>query len=310
MRSSSESYPNRKNVLGYPVDLVDATQAVELIERAWAQGKSMHLVTLNAEMVIQAQKDSKLDQVVRHAHLIVPDGAGPVLALSMDGYKTPRVPGIELAQKALSAAARQGIGVALVGGKPEVMDELHEVLPKLHPGINIVHSQHGYFQTEDEERIAKEISEKKPGLVLVALGVPKQEYFINNWQHYFSGAVVAGVGGSFDVWTGRVQRAPEIFQKLNLEWFYRLLKEPFRFQRMCKTLPSFALQVIFSRLTGAKKSAVSQSDSSAQARKRGGRSHSSRAPRGNERNRPKRPVDPTDRGTDRGDRKSDQDRQD
>ena len=76
MRSSSESYPNRKNVLGYPVDLVDATQAVELIERAWAQGKSMHLVTLNAEMVIQAQKDSKLDQVVRHAHLIVPDGAG------------------------------------------------------------------------------------------------------------------------------------------------------------------------------------------------------------------------------------------
>ncbi len=256
------SIPLRKQVLGYPVDLVDETQAIELIERSWSQKKGMHVVTLNAEMCIQAQRDSELDQVVRHARLIVPDGAGPALALSLQGFKTPRVPGIELAHLALSAAARQGVSVALLGGKPETMDSLLTVLPKMHPGLKISYSHHGYFTESDEEEIVSAIKEGAPALVLVALGVPKQEYFINRWLHFLPGSVVMGVGGSFDVWTGNVQRAPEFYRKNGLEWFYRLKCEPWRFQRMASTLPSFALQVLFRWLTGADKKTPSSTHTS------------------------------------------------
>ncbi|MBX3137408.1 hypothetical protein KF707_14390, partial [Candidatus Obscuribacterales bacterium] len=95
--STSEA---RQKVLGYPVDVVDETQALERIERAWANDRGMHVVTINAEMVIQAQKNAELDRIIRHAHLIVPDGAGAVWAIRLDGHECYRVPGIELADKA------------------------------------------------------------------------------------------------------------------------------------------------------------------------------------------------------------------
>lgn len=244
-------YTTRRKVLGYPVDVVDESEALHLIERAWSAERGMHVVTLNAEMVIQAQSDRELDRIIRHAHLIVPDGAGAVWALRLDGHSARRVPGIELAARALSSAARAGIGVALIGAKPQTLEALLAKLPELHPGINVVYSHHGYFSgAEDETRVLKELAASKPGLVLVALGVPKQEFVIDKWQHELTGAVVIGVGGSFDVWAGFVKRAPVAFQRLNLEWFYRLVKEPWRAKRILSALPNFAMQVLVNKLTG------------------------------------------------------------
>lgn len=250
MSNSPSVYTNRKKVLGYPVDVVNETQALEAIERSWQQGRGMHVVTLNAEMVIQAQRDRELDRIIRHAHLIVPDGAGAVWALRLDGHASVRVPGIELAYRTLSSAGQKGLPVALLGSRQEVIDKLYEILPVQHPGIEIVASHDGFFSADDEKEIVDELVSKQPRLVLVAMGVPRQEYFIDRWHEEFAGAVVIGVGGSFDVWGGFVKRAPEFYRKLHLEWFYRLTSEPWRAKRILSALPSFAMQVLTRRLFG------------------------------------------------------------
>jgi N-acetylglucosaminyldiphosphoundecaprenol N-acetyl-beta-D-mannosaminyltransferase len=204
----------------------------------------LQIVTLNAEMVVQAQQDADLDRIVRHAHLIVPDGAGVVWAVRLAGEHINRLPGIELAAAALARAAQLNLRVALLGGKPEVMTQLLGSLPQQHPGLNIVASHDGYFQADEAESVVDELAKHEPQLVLIALGVPKQEYFIDKWAHAFPHAVLIGVGGSFDVWTGQVQRAPKVMRDLHLEWLYRLIKEPWRWRRMGSTLPNFGLQVL------------------------------------------------------------------
>ena len=244
MSTLSITNRSRQKVLGYPVDVVDEPKAVAVIEDAWARHRGMHVVTLNAEMVVAAQQDAELDRIVRHAHLIVPDGAGVVWAVKMNGQDISRVPGIELAAAALQSAAKHEKRVALIGGRPEVMERLLEVLPERYPGINIVASRNGYFSMDEEEEVVDEIAEHQPDIVLVALGVPKQEYFIDRWGANLPQSVKIGVGGSFDVWTGQVKRAPAVMRKLNLEWFYRLVSEPWRFKRIMSALPNFFFQVL------------------------------------------------------------------
>lgn len=247
MSALSQAYRSRQKVLGYPVDLVDEAGALEILEAAWLGEKGLHVVTLNAEMVVAAQKDQKLDRIIRHAHLIIPDGAGVVWAVRLAGAQADRLPGIELASAALSRAAAKGVGVALLGGRQEILSTLLETLPRLHPGLNVVACHDGYFSDQEEEQLVESIANADPRLVLVALGVPKQEYFADHWRSRFGKAVVIGVGGSFDVWAGAVKRAPKAFQRLHLEWFYRLIKEPWRFKRMSSTLPQFVVKVLLER---------------------------------------------------------------
>ena len=235
----------RQKVLGYPIDIIDDQLAQQIIDEAWRMEKGLHVVTLNAEMVIAAQQDQTLDRIIRHAHLIIPDGSGVVWALKLGGQPAiKRLPGIELACETLARAAASGRRVALIGGKPEVLEKLLTVLPQTYPGLNIVASHHGYFTQDDEEAIVEAVAEKAPELVLVALGVPKQEYCIDRWQAALGKAVLIGVGGSFDVWVGDVKRAPLAFRKIGCEWLYRLIAEPWRFKRMSAALPAFALQVM------------------------------------------------------------------
>jgi N-acetylglucosaminyldiphosphoundecaprenol N-acetyl-beta-D-mannosaminyltransferase len=244
MSALSQTYHSRQKVLGYPVDLLDETSALEIVEAAWRAEKGLHVVTLNAEMVVAAQQDQRLDRIIRHAHMIIPDGAGVVWAIRLTGHHVDRLPGIDLAQALLSSAAAKGIGVALLGGRQEVLASLLEVLPRLHPGLKIVAHHNGYFSSEEEAKVVEDIAQSGPQLVLLALGAPKQEYFADQWRSRLNKAVIVGVGGSFDVWTGSVKRAPESFQRLHLEWLYRLLQEPWRFKRMSSTLPKFAFQVL------------------------------------------------------------------
>jgi N-acetylglucosaminyldiphosphoundecaprenol N-acetyl-beta-D-mannosaminyltransferase len=225
--------------------MVDEPLALEIIESAWRDGKGMHIVTLNAEMVVSAQQDAELDRILRHAHLIVPDGAGIVWAMRLQGVHVDRLAGIDLASAALHRAANAGRPVALIGATKEVLSKLEKQLPKQYPGLEIVSTHHGYFSSSEEDHVVAEISAQKPELVLVALGMPRQEYFIDQWQRSaFSKAVMIGVGGSFDVWAGLSKRAPENMQKMHLEWLYRLFKEPWRWKRIGSALPAFALKVI------------------------------------------------------------------
>ncbi len=250
---------HRAFVLTYPVDLVSMPEAIALIEQAWLSKEAMHVVTLDAEMSMQSRKNPALGDVIKRADLVVPDGAGVVFALKAKGglhKNVSRLPGIELADRALAAAAQKGVAVALIGGRPEVMQKLTGVLKEKYPTLNLVAYHDGYFKPEEEDALVASIAEHKPGLVLIALGVPRQEFFINKHRQIFGQAVLIGVGGSFDVWTGFVQRAPKSYQDMHLEWLYRLQKEPWRFSRMATTLPAFALLAMSESLTGRGKPTI------------------------------------------------------
>lgn len=240
----SDTHKPRHEVLGYPVDLMDESTALKTISCTWDKNKGTHIITLNAEMVVAAQKDKKLDGIIRQAGLIIPDGAGVVFALRLSGQKINRLPGIELASAALNLAAQDGLPVALLGGRQEIVTRLLTVLPRSHPGLNIVGSHHGYYSSHEERSIVESLAAVKPKLLLVALGVPRQEYFVERWQAVFPQAVIIGVGGSFDVWAGVTKRAPAVLRKLHMEWFYRLLSEPWRFRRMSMSLPYFGFKVL------------------------------------------------------------------
>jgi N-acetylglucosaminyldiphosphoundecaprenol N-acetyl-beta-D-mannosaminyltransferase len=244
MSALSATYRTRQKVLGYPVDLVDLKSALEVIETAWQADKGLQVETLNAEMVIAAQKDHRLDRIIRHAHLIVPDGAGVVWALSLSGHTIERLPGIDLASAALRSAANQGVAVALLGGRKEVIASLEKSLPIAYPGLKLVFCRDGYFGSDDEAEVVDELATSEAKLVLLALGVPKQEFFIDQYREKLPKSVLIGVGGSFDVWAGVVKRAPVLFQKLNIEWLHRLITEPWRIKRMGISLPTFAVHVL------------------------------------------------------------------
>jgi N-acetylglucosaminyldiphosphoundecaprenol N-acetyl-beta-D-mannosaminyltransferase len=248
MSTLSATNRSRQKVLGYPVDVVDEERALAVVEAAWENRKALHIVTLNAEMVVAAQQDGELDRIIRHAHLIIPDGAGVVWAVRLAGQQIHRLPGIELAAAALARAAAGNRKVALIGGRQEVLEKLIYALGERYPGINIVASHNGYFKSDEAEEIVDEIAHKEPDLLLIALGVPKQEYFIDKWAHRFPASVMVGVGGSFDVWAGEVKRAPKLMRDLHMEWLYRLVVEPWRWRRIGSALPNFGFQVLHARL--------------------------------------------------------------
>lgn len=252
MSTLSATNRSRQKVLGYPVDVVDRDRAIEVIESAWENHRSLHIVTLNAEMVVAAQQDGELDRIIRHAHLIIPDGAGVVWAVKLAGEHIERLPGIELAAAALEHAARYDKRVALIGGRNEVVRKLVEDLPSKYTGLDIVAWHDGYFKPDETESVVDEIAQHDPDLILVALGVPRQEYFIDRWAHAFPRAVLIGVGGSFDVWAGEIKRAPKFMRDMHLEWLYRLIVEPWRWKRMGASLPNFGMQVLQDRLRGPK----------------------------------------------------------
>lgn len=251
MSTLSATNRSRQKVLGYPVDVVDQAKALAVVESAWESGKGLQIVTLNAEMVVQAQQDPELDRIIRHAHLIIPDGAGVVWAVRLAGEHIERLPGIELAAAALAEAARQGKKVAFIGGKHDILQRLLEILPDRYHGLQIVGAHHGYFKDDEAETVVEKIAQTEPDLLLVALGVPRQEYFIDRWAHAFPHTVLIGVGGSFDVWAGEVKRAPKLMRDLHLEWLYRLVKEPWRWRRIGSALPNFGMQVLQDRLKGS-----------------------------------------------------------
>lgn len=240
-QSMANGYPS---VLSYSVNMADQDKVLSIIEGAWLSNTSLHIVTLNAEMIIAAQRDERLDKIIRRADLSIADGAGVVLALKLFGYNIKRLPGIELAQAALGRAAAKNIPVALIGGQREALAVLCRTLPEKYTGLKLVACHDGYFQGAEEQSILENIKESEARLVLVAMGVPRQEYFIELARQSASQAVFIGVGGSFDVWSGQKMRAPAIFQRYHLEWLYRLLSEPWRFKRMSMALPEFAWQVV------------------------------------------------------------------
>lgn len=234
----------RKKVklLGFDIDTFDFESAVSYAKDLIESKKGGQIVTINPEMIEFGLKNSDFAQILNNADLVIPDGVGIKIGLKIKGIKAQRIAGIEFSHRLLEECAKNGFSVALIGAKPHIIEKASQNLKSEIENLNIIYSQDGYFKkTED---VYWGLGEKNPQLVLVALGSPKQEEFIYNYRKDHPETLMIGVGGSFDVWSGEVERAPEIFQKLGLEWLYRTVKEPQRFKRIFPTLPKFLFRVI------------------------------------------------------------------
>jgi N-acetylglucosaminyldiphosphoundecaprenol N-acetyl-beta-D-mannosaminyltransferase len=235
-------------LFGYPVHLVSNNLARAAVEQAIERKQNLQVVTLNPEMIMQGDQNPELGRILKSAGLILPDGAGVVWALRKRGLQVDRLPGIEFSEGLLQWSAEVDHSVAIVGASREALDLAIKTLTQRYPKLNIVYSHHGFFKPgEEEERIAQACAAAQPKIALVALGVPRQEQWIDQHKHLFHGTTFVGVGGSLDVWSGKTQRAPSLMRRLNLEWMYRITTEPWRIKRTYKTLPLFVVKVLLSR---------------------------------------------------------------
>lgn len=239
---------DRVKLLGYEIDTFDLSEAVSFATELMSNDKVNQVITINPEMFTTAEKDEEFSQILKSAELIIPDGVGVKIGLKIMGKSVSRVAGIDFSRKMLQISALHNMPVALIGAKPEIITQASEKLQEEIEGLNIVYTHDGYFDNWDE--IFSELKEKSPKLILVALGSPKQEKFISKAKEILNPALMVGVGGSFDVWSGNVERAPEIYQTLGLEWLYRTIKQPERFKRIFPALPLFVLKVFKSRIGG------------------------------------------------------------
>ena len=230
-------------ILDIPVSVVNRVQAKENIMNWFEEEKPRMVFTPNPEMIMMAIKDEKLKKAMYKADMIVPDGIGVVWASKYAKTRIEeRVAGCDLIQEVMKEMAGKGKTAYFFGGAPGIAEKAAENMKSKYRGLNIVGVHDGYFNEEQQKAIIEEISALKPDLLLVGLGVPKQEKWIYDNKDKLNFKVAIGVGGSFDVLSGNVKRAPIVFQKLNLEWFYRLITQPTRFKRMLE-LPKFALKV-------------------------------------------------------------------
>lgn len=208
----------------------------------YANSISGQVITINPEMIENASQNPDFAEIINSAELVIPDGIGVEIGLKILGYNVRRIAGIEFSHRMIEECAKNSQSVALVGAKPQIVEKAKENLEKEISGLYITYAHDGYFSNDEE--IINELKIRQPRLVLCALGSPKQEEFIIKAKQVLPNALFVGVGGSFDVWSGVVERAPEIYQKLGLEWLYRTVKEPKRFKRIFPTLPLFVLKVL------------------------------------------------------------------
>ncbi len=230
---------NQIHVLSVPIDVVTMTEAVQKVVTLVGT-PGLHMVaTANAEMVMMAQENKKLLEVLQKADLVVPDGAGVLWAAEQQGKSFPeRVTGCDLLHHLLQAAKDNHIKVYCLGGAEGVVKQALENATAELGDLPVVGYHSGYFTEEEEVEILKDIERSGAQLVFVAFGVPKQEFWIRDRLAHLDGVVAMGVGGSFDVMAGMLKRAPLWMQRNRLEWLYRLLLQPKRIIRML-ALPKF-----------------------------------------------------------------------
>lgn len=237
----------RVNILGVDVDAVTMAEAVDVVRRAMDTRAGVMVATANAEMLMRATHDEELRHILNASALVVPDGAGTVWAARHLGHAMPeRVAGYDLAQELLRCAPAEGRRVYFFGSAPGVAEKAKAKAEQLYPGIEIVGVRNGFFSPADNAAIIAEIRAARPDLLLVALGVPKQEKWIAAHLAELDVPVAIGVGGTLDVMAGVMKRAPYWMQRAKLEWLFRGLMQPKRAGRLL-ALPKFVLKVHASR---------------------------------------------------------------
>ncbi|MCQ2565872.1 MAG: WecB/TagA/CpsF family glycosyltransferase [Clostridia bacterium] len=235
------------SILGVKVDRVTRKEALEKFAGFMDKEGQSLIVTPNSEIILNADKDPRLKELINNAAMVIPDGIGLVIASKQ--LRQPleeRVTGIDFAHSALEWCAANDRKVYFLGSKPGIARKAAENMMAEIPGLQIVGARDGYFKAEEEEDVARAIAQTGAEFLCVALGSPKQELFADKYKDILGVKAAVGIGGSLDVWSGTLQRAPEFYCKYGLEWFYRLIQEPSRFKRMAK-IPMLFIKVMFSK---------------------------------------------------------------
>lgn len=240
----------RLPILTLWVDPVDMEEALVRVTRFVEEGDRPHSVfAVNPEKTFSVPKDPLLHEMFQKADLLVPDGIGVVLAARiLHGKQLSRVPGVELMENICALAARRGYRVFLYGAREEVSCRAAEVLAQRFPGLRIAGRSNGYVAPEDMPSLIRRINESRAAILFLALGSPKQERWLATYGARLETVrVVQGIGGTLDTIAGTVKRAPAGWQRVGLEWLYRLLREPRRIRRQ-RVLPLFAARVLLEKI--------------------------------------------------------------
>lgn len=223
----------KQEILGIQFDDLTREEAAQAGAALLDEDRFHYVVTPNPEFILAAEKDEEFRQVLNGADLVLADGIGVVYSAKIMG--TPlksRVPGIEFAADMLACLNQRGGRLYLLGAKPGVAEEAGRNILGQYPDIVLCGTQDGYFQ--DEEAALLKVAAARPDLLFVCLGAPKQEKWMARWGKHTGARMAIGLGGCLDVFAGNVERAPESWRRLGLEWAYRLKKEPKRAGRMAK----------------------------------------------------------------------------
>ena len=238
----------KTDVLGIQYDNLTMQEALERGRELLDSPQTVYCVTPNAEIAYQALHDEAFRSLLNGAALVLPDGAGVVLGARILG--TPlkqKVAGVEFAEGLLGVLEQTGKRLYLLGGKPGIAELAAEKMRQKHPGLQICGMADGYFK--DEAPIIEKINAARPDVLFVCLGAPKQELFMKDHLDALHVKLMIGLGGSLDSFAGTVKRAPKWMIRCNLEWLYRLIKEPKRFGRMLR-LPKYLFAVLGKRIRG------------------------------------------------------------
>ncbi|MDR6553627.1 WecB/TagA/CpsF family glycosyltransferase [Paenibacillus qinlingensis] len=231
-------------IYGVPISKMSMKQTVDYLSKVIEVKQPHQVITANPIMVMAAQDDPSYLKMMQQAELIVPDGTGVVWAAARVGQPVAeRVPGYDLIHELMKVGEKKDWKVYLLGASNEVIQAAADKIRSTYPKVKLVGVRDGYFGDAEDAQVIQAIKEAAPDLLLVGRAAANQEPWIGKYKQQLGVPVMMGVGGSFDVLSGKLKRAPVIFQKLRLEWFYRLLQEPWRYKRML-LLPKFAVKVM------------------------------------------------------------------
>lgn len=229
--------PQRYPIRG--IQLLGFRDMAEFLDYLWLGGKlkSGTLVAINAEKVLTAESQPEIHRLIDEAEYKYADGISIVRSIrkKYPQAEVSRIAGADLWEGLMARAGREGTPVFLIGGKPGILAQTEDKL-KRQWNVNIVGSQDGYFVPEEREALFARIAASGAKIVTVAMGSPRQEVLMRDCKSIYPDALYMGVGGTYDVFTGNVKRAPKIWQKMGFEWLYRLIMQPSRLGRQLHLL--------------------------------------------------------------------------
>ena len=246
------------SIFGVNIYNTTLKDTVEILKDYLKGDRLKRIYTPNTEIVMAAKDNEELRNLLNRGDLVIPDGIGLIYGSKIQGKPLKeRVTGFDTSMELLNIANEYSYSIYLLGCKDGVAKQAAKNISQKYPNIKIAGYHHGFFKgshigiqnSEEELKIVEEINEKSPDIIFVGLGFPRQELWIDSNAHRLKARVVIGNGGVMDILAGNAKRAPEIWQRLGLEWLYRLIQDPSRIKRQL-ALPKFIFTLIFNRWTG------------------------------------------------------------